>query len=156
MGLLDKFKKITKKEDKAPVKKVVAKDIKEKAPAGLKLKEDSQAPVSGKEKEIKAKKGKKEDTQNAYKVLVKPLITEKATYLASLGKYCFAVSKDSNKIEIKKAIKALYGVEAKDINIINQKGKRVTYGRVRGKTKSWKKAIITLKPGDKIELYEGV
>ncbi|MFC1599130.1 50S ribosomal protein L23, partial [Patescibacteria group bacterium] len=107
-------------------------------------------------KDVKVKRSKKEDTKNAYKVLLKPLITEKATDLVEQNKYSFAVALQTNKIEVKKAIKALYGVEPISVNIIRMRGKRVGYGRISGKRKNWKKAIITLKAGDKIEVYEGV
>ncbi|OGY41400.1 MAG: 50S ribosomal protein L23 [Candidatus Buchananbacteria bacterium RBG_13_36_9] len=89
-------------------------------------------------------------------MLIKPLITEKATHLVTQNKYSFAVAKSVNKNEVKKAIEGLYGVEPIDINIINVRGKFVRYGRTFGKKKNWKKAIITLKPGDKIDIYEGV
>jgi large subunit ribosomal protein L23 len=106
------------------------------------------------------KKGKsdviKGKTAQAYKVLVKPLVTEKASDLGVLNKYVFAIAVGMNKIEVKKAIRTIYKVEPVKINIANFKGKNVRYGRVKGKTKSWKKAVVTLKPGDKIEVYEGV
>jgi len=164
MGLLDKFKKKVKvgKEDKkiAPVKKEETKPaLKEKGDySSLKPKGEADSkPVSGiKEKVEKTTKKSKTDTKDAYKVLIRPLITEKATYLATYNKYCFEVSTRSNKIEIKRAIKSLYGVDPIDVNIVNMRGKRVRYGRISGKKKNWKKAVISLKKGDKIELYEGV
>ncbi|MGC9049085.1 MAG: 50S ribosomal protein L23 [Patescibacteria group bacterium] len=87
----------------------------------------------------------------AHRILIKPIITEKATGLETLNKYVFEVSPRTNKIEIKKAIKELYNVEPLKIQIINIKGKFVRYGRARGKTKNWKKAIVTLKRGEKID-----
>lgn len=90
-------------------------------------------------------------TQIAHQVLIKPIITEKATALETQNKYVFEVSPRANKIEIKKAIKELYNLEPIKIQIINVKGKSVRYGKARGKTKNWKKAIITLKKGEKIE-----
>ena len=61
-----------------------------------------------------------------------------------------------NKVEVKKAIRTIYNVEPIKVNIANFSGKSVRYGRIKGKTKNWKKAIVTLKQGDKIEVYEGV
>ncbi|MDD2806926.1 MAG: 50S ribosomal protein L23 [Patescibacteria group bacterium] len=90
------------------------------------------------------------------KVLIKPLITEKATHLAVINKYVFAINPKMNKVEVKKAIRAVYKVDPIKINISNFSGKAVRYGKTSGKTKSWKKAIVTLKAGDKIEVYEGV
>jgi len=165
MGLLDRFKKNTdKKEDKKVKQPKQAKQQKEEKKdnakkegySSLKSKTDpGLQPVPAKEG-AKVKRTKKQDTKDAYKVLIRPLITEKATELVSQNKYAFEVSKNTNKVEIKKAMKALYGVDALDVNIVNMRGKKVRSGRITGKKKNWKKAIITLKPGDKIEIYEGV
>lgn len=108
----------------------------------------------------KTKKSKskidKQDTKEAYKVLVKALITEKASYLKSENKYLFEVSSDTNKNEIKKAVYHVYGVWPIKVNVSNLGGKNKRYGRNTGVTKARKKAIVTLKQGDNIELYEGV
>lgn len=90
------------------------------------------------------------------RLLVRPVITEKATDLAADNKYAFVVEKSANKIEIAKAIKAVYGVEPMAVNMINMQGKKVARGRIRGQRKDWKKAIVTLKKGDTISIYEGV
>jgi large subunit ribosomal protein L23 len=87
-------------------------------------------------------------------VLIKPIITEKASSFGELNKYVFEVTPRANKFEIKKAIQAVYGFTPAKVNIISVKGRKVRYGRIQGRTKAWKKAIITLKPGDRIELYE--
>lgn len=164
MSFLDRFKK-KKTEDKKEkselkLKEKKAKPVKEKETkeySTLQAKAETGMPAAPvKVKEGKTTKRKKEDTKDAYKVLIRPLVTEKATDLAVLNKYCFEVAQNANKIEIKKAIKSLYGLEPVDIKIINLRGKRIRYGRVSGKKKNWKKAIITLKQGDKIEIYEGV
>jgi len=89
-------------------------------------------------------------------VLVKPLITEKSSFLSPYGQYVFEVSLKTNKVEIAKAIERVYGVKPVSVNIVRVRGKKVRYGKTLGETKKWKKAIITLKPGDKIEVYEGV
>ena len=98
----------------------------------------------------------KTDTKNAYKILVKPLITEKAAYLKAENKYLFEVSMKATKNEVKKAVFHVYGVWPSDVNIIISKGKEVRYGKHHGKTKDRKKAMVTLKKGDAIEIYEGV
>lgn len=85
-------------------------------------------------------------------ILIRPIITEKSTFLEKEGKYVFEVSPKANKIEIKKAIEEIYKVKPIKINIIKVKGKTVRYGRTSGRTKSWKKAIVTLKKGEKIDL----
>ncbi|MCX6743491.1 MAG: 50S ribosomal protein L23 [Candidatus Parcubacteria bacterium] len=165
MGFFDKFKKklATKskeeKKDKAkktsPVKVAESKEIRKKEVTkytSLKAKTEGTSPV----KDIKEKKAKKDETKDAYRILLKPLVTEKATDLVSQNKYSFIVAKQANKIEIKKAIKALYGLKPLAVNIVYMRGKIVQYGHASGKKKNWKKAVITLKAGDKIEIYEGV
>ncbi len=148
MGILNTFKKKTKDTDKKEeVKKVDTKAKKEAKPEKKK-----EAVVSKKEKSPKVKKAK----GNAYRVLVKPLITEKVTDLGMYNKYAFEITLDTNKQEVKKAIQEVYGVTPTSVNIINMKGKAVRFGRVTGRTKKWKKAIITLKKDDKIEVYQGV
>lgn len=89
-------------------------------------------------------------------ILVKPLVTEKASSLGSLNKYVFAVHPKVNKVEIKKEIKKMYNVNPQHVNIVTMRGRLVRYGRTTGTTKKWKKAIITLKPGQSIEVYKGV
>ncbi|PIR66667.1 MAG: 50S ribosomal protein L23 [Parcubacteria group bacterium CG10_big_fil_rev_8_21_14_0_10_36_14] len=91
-----------------------------------------------------------------YRVLLKPLITEKISDMAVLGKYAFQIKMDANKIMVKKAVSALYGVKVRDVRIVNVLGKSVRYGRHTGKRSDWKKAIVTLAPGEKLEIYEGV
>lgn len=98
----------------------------------------------------------KSDTKDAYKVLVKPLISEKAAHLKLQNKYLFQVSSSTTKNEIKKAIFHVYGVWPIEVNVINIKGKKVRYGKSQGITKDKKKAVITLKSGDSMEVYEGV
>lgn len=150
MGFFDRFKKTTggKKEPKV---------AKAKPATTLKPKAEASAPISLKEKKAaKTAKVKKDDTKNAYRVLISPVVTEKATTLVSENKYEFEVADNTNKIEVKKAIKSVYGFEPLDVNIINVRGKKTIYGRVEGKRRNWKKAIVTLKKGDKIEIYEGV
>ncbi len=115
----------------------------------------SEAPV----KTVKSTDGKAKKTvkvSDAYQVLVKPLVTEKATNLAASNKYVFIVSEKANKISIAKAIEALYGVKPVKVNIANVSGKRVTRGRIRGQRKDWRKAVVTLAAGQSIKIYEGV
>jgi large subunit ribosomal protein L23 len=85
------------------------------------------------------------------------LITEKNTALqAPLGKYAFEVADGANKEQIKQAVEKAFNVGVTQVNVMTISGKR---RRMRGRiimTQPWKKAIVTLKPGDKIELFEGV
>jgi len=92
----------------------------------------------------------------AHRVLVRPLVTEKAANFGILNKYSFVVTGQSNKLEVAKAIQAVYGVKPVAINIICVKGKAVARGRIKGRRSDLKKAIVTLKKGDVIKIYEGV
>lgn len=94
-------------------------------------------------------------------ILIKPLITEKMTNLtADQGKYGFLVNTNSNKIEIAKAVEKKFNVHVEKVRTLNHSGKTKTQfrksGRFSGKTASYKKAIITLKKGETIELFEQV
>ena len=96
-----------------------------------------------------------------HQVLIKPLITEKMTNLsADEGKYGFIVNPKSNKVEIAKAIEKKFQVKVIEVKTLNYSGKTKTQfrknGRYTGKTSKYKKAIITLKEGDTIELFEQV
>ncbi|MFH1232487.1 MAG: 50S ribosomal protein L23 [Patescibacteria group bacterium] len=92
----------------------------------------------------------------AYNVLQKPLVTEKVTNLGICNKYVFVVANDTNKVEVAKAINQIYGVKPVKVNIIKMIGKATRSGKVSGKRKDWKKAIVTLSKGETIKIYEGV
>ncbi|MEJ2103512.1 MAG: 50S ribosomal protein L23 [Ignavibacteriaceae bacterium] len=96
-----------------------------------------------------------------HQILISPLITEKMTNIsADSGKYGFLVNPKANKIQIAKAIEQKFNVHVIDVKTINHPGKMKTQfrksGRFTGKTAKFKKAIITLKEGEKIELFEEV
>lgn len=92
----------------------------------------------------------------AHRVLVRPLITEKAANFGVLNKYAFVVTENANKVEVAKAVLAVYGVKPVNVNIVCVKGKAVARGRIKGRRSDLKKAIVTLKKGDTIQIYEGV
>jgi large subunit ribosomal protein L23 len=91
----------------------------------------------------------------AHKVLVEPWVTEETTRIGEYNKYVFKVVKDADKKSIKKAVEGLYGVEVTSVNTINIPRKKRIRGRVTGWKSGYKKAIVTLKEGDKIEFFEG-
>jgi len=93
---------------------------------------------------------------HVYDILQKPVITEKTAILGENGKYTFKIRKDANKRHVKEAVEKAFKVTVLAVNIINVPGKRRRVGRQRVLTQSWKKAVVTLKAGQKIELYEGV
>lgn len=72
------------------------------------------------------------------------------------NKYCFKVAKDANKIEIKNAIEEIFKVTVVNVNTVNVHGKMKRMGRTQGMTASWKKAVVTLREGDSIEVFEGL
>ena len=91
-----------------------------------------------------------------YQVLRRPLITEKNAALQAQGKYAFEVAREANKHQIKQAVETAFKVEVTAVNVMTVPGKERRVGRQIVLTQSWKKAIVTLKSGDKIELFEGV
>lgn len=90
-------------------------------------------------------------------IIIKPVITEKSMDELQNGKYTFKVAKNANKIEIKKAVEALFGVEVAKVNTLNINGKAKRVGRFEGRTSDWKKAVVTLTEDSKtIEFFEGM
>jgi len=93
------------------------------------------------------------ETGHAYKVLVRPLVTEKTTALQQLGQYAFEVARDANKMEVRKAVKAVYGVTPTSVRVITVLGKPVRSRTGKSRRSSWRKAMVTLKKGDRIDLF---
>ncbi len=91
-----------------------------------------------------------------YEVLRRPVITEKGTVLQSQNKYAFEVAGGANKPQIKQAVEKAFGVKVTAVNVMTMRGKMRRVGRRQVLTPSWRKAVVTLKPGDKIEIFEGV
>jgi large subunit ribosomal protein L23 len=90
-------------------------------------------------------------------VLVHPLLTEKMMVLQDeRNQYGFVVAKAANKLEIKSAVEKQFNVTVEDVRTMNVIGKLKRQGKFVGRRSSWKKAVITLKQGDRIELVEGV
>ena len=92
----------------------------------------------------------------SHEILVRPIITEKNTMLSEQGKYAFEVLPNVNKIEIKRAVEEVFKVKVAAVNVIRVPGKQRRMGRTSGMTRSWKKAVVTLQPGERIELFQGV
>jgi large subunit ribosomal protein L23 len=105
------------------------------------------------------------------KIVLKPLLTEKGTHLKDTGgrttaqveeggevrrKLLFEVASDANKISIRRAVERLFGVKVADVHTQIVRGKEKRRGRMVGRTPNWKKAIVTLHEGEKIEFFEGV
>jgi large subunit ribosomal protein L23 len=99
-------------------------------------------------------------TLEASQVILRPVISEKSMDETHRGKYTFRVSEDSNKLQIKDAVEELFKVKVVAVNVLTTKAKEKSRNRRRGKvqgwTSPWKKAVVTLVAGDKIEFFEGV
>ena len=87
-------------------------------------------------------------------ILIRPLITEKTTQLMADGKYTFVVDKRADKTQIGKAVAKVFNVHVKGVNTVNVTGKKKRMGRTEGKRADYKKAIVTLAPGESIEFFE--
>jgi large subunit ribosomal protein L23 len=91
-----------------------------------------------------------------YAVLIRPIITEKSTVLTGLDKYVFEVDIRANKNQIKEAVQLAFSVRVAEVNTMTMKGKPKRFGRKVVNRPDWKKAVVTLVAGDKIELFEGI
>ena len=91
-----------------------------------------------------------------YEVLRRPLVTEKATLLQESNKYAFQVANTVNKLQIKEAVEQAFKVKVAEVNVMTIPGKTRRMGKREVTSSPWKKAIVTLKPGYKITLFEGV
>lgn len=91
----------------------------------------------------------------AREIIIRPIISEKSYRLVEENKYCFEVDKRANKPQISRAVEEIFAVKVRKVNVIPVRGKMKRRGRVVGQTRSWKKAIVTLREGDRIEVFEG-
>ncbi len=92
-----------------------------------------------------------------YEVLKRPLLTEKSNLQSDTeNRYTFSVDVRANKLQIKEAVEKAFNVQVLAVNVINVRGKRRRLGRQEGRTANWKKAIVTLSAGQRIQLFEGV
>lgn len=137
MAFLDRFKKSNKKKEKSPAK---AEQLAEQNKPEVKL----------------SSKADKKVVPQVYQIIKEPHITEKAGFLTDQNKYVFKVSFKANKVEIKKIIEALYGVKVEKVHLIHSAPKKRRLGRSEGwrhgLKRGFRKAIITLAKGEKIEL----
>jgi len=133
MALLDKFKK---KEDKP--KKEETKEVKKDTSVvkSAPTKDDAIAGVH----------------QKNYGILKDPYITEKSSMLGVYNQYVFKVVKEANKIDVKNAVENIFGVKVLNVAMLNMPGKKVRLGAHTGRRKGFKKAVVTLKQGDKIDI----
>lgn len=145
MGLFKKLKSIFKP------KKVEKPKPKPEKPAKKPVKKPIPKPKE-KVEVVKRPPVKKKDLREIYKILKEPHISEKATVLTDQNKYVFKIMPRANKVETKKAVENLYGVRVKGVNIVNVHRKRRVLRGVEGFKTGYKKAIVTLEKGEKIEI----
>jgi large subunit ribosomal protein L23 len=94
---------------------------------------------------------------HVYEIIKRPIDTEKTRYQAEGGKYTFEVDRRANKHQVKEAVEQIFDVEVLYVNTINVPAKRGRYGRrIVTRKPAWKKAIVTLAPGERIDIFEGV
>jgi large subunit ribosomal protein L23 len=155
MSFLDRFTKPFKKKSLAPKlpKSAADEDTSAKKPVA-KTSEPSKKADAPK-KEITQASTAAEASRYA-DVLVKPHVSEKAAHLAGQGIYVFDVPLGANKVEIRKAVEALYKVEVTNVRTQRGIGKLISRGRIFGSRNDWKKALVELKKGQTINLVEGV
>ncbi len=134
MGLFNRLQKKTNPAVKSESKKESAKEA---APIGI---SSAQSRAGGMRATL----------------LLTPHVSEKAAKLSSGGTYVFNVPVASNKVEIRKSVEALYGVNVVSVRMIRGIGKVVSRGKIVGHRNRWKKALVTVKSGQKIDLHEGV
>jgi len=146
MGLLDRW---SKKATKAQLDETTNKT--EDTPVAAKKTTKVTSTVKDEKVKVETKVSSIAD-----KVLLRPLVTEKAAIAGSRNQYGFIVAKDATKTGIKKAIESIYGVKPLAVNVINVSGKEVRFGRSLGRRSDYKKALVTLPQGKSINIHEGV
>ncbi|HLG23125.1 MAG TPA: 50S ribosomal protein L23 [Candidatus Manganitrophaceae bacterium] len=93
---------------------------------------------------------------NRHDLIIRPILTEKSTALREAeNKYSFVVRRDANRQEVKRAVEEALNVKVDKVHILNVIGKEKRLNRFVGKRPDWKKAIVTLKAGEKLDLFEG-
>lgn len=93
---------------------------------------------------------------DARSIIRRPIVTEKTTRLMEKNKYCFVVDLRANKNQIKQAVEEIFKVKVLAVNTMRILGKWKRMGRSEGKRPDWKKAVVTLAPGSRIQFFEGV
>ena len=91
----------------------------------------------------------------AHDIIIRPIMTEKSSSLMEQNKYTFEVHKSANKIQIRQAVEQIFKVKVLSVNTLNVSAKPKRMGAFLGKTRSWKKAVVTLQAGEHIKFFEG-
>jgi large subunit ribosomal protein L23 len=93
---------------------------------------------------------------DASQVIIRPVVSEKSFVQAEIGKYTFRVHDDAHKTQIRQAIEQLFDVRVRDVRTVSVKSKPKRRGLYSGRTRTWKKAIVQLSPGDTIPIFQGL
>ena len=93
---------------------------------------------------------------DASQVVIRPVVSEKSFVQAEIGKYTFRVHDDAHKTQIRQAIEQLFDVRVRDVRTVSVKSKPKRRGVYAGRTRTWKKAIVQLAPGDTIPIFQGL
>ena len=89
-------------------------------------------------------------------VIIRPVVSEKSYVLASAGKYTFRIHPDAHKTQVRQAVEALFDVHVEEVRTISVKSKPKRRGTTRGRTRSWKKAIVQVRAGESIPIFVGL
>jgi large subunit ribosomal protein L23 len=93
---------------------------------------------------------------DASQVIIRPVVSEKSFVLAELGKYTFRVHDKAHKTQIRQAIEQLFDVKVVDVRTVSMRSKPKRRGYTSGKTRQWKKAIVQVREGDTIPIFQGL
>jgi len=93
---------------------------------------------------------------DASQVIIRPVVSEKSFVQAEIGKYTFRVHADAHKTQIRQAVEQLFDVKVRDVRTVSVKSKPKRRGVYSGRTRTWKKAIVQLAPGDTIPIFQGL
>ena len=89
-------------------------------------------------------------------IIIRPVVSEKSYVLAAAGKYTFRVHADAHKTHIRQAVEALFDVHVVEVRTMSVKSKPKRRGAIQGRTRKWKKAIVQVRPGDTIPIFQGL
>ena len=138
-------------KDNDEKKKDAAKEKKQNIVADAKKEDKKSEKKDKKKKKVSADLKKKSDLVNS--IILKPTISERAMNQQMMGKYVFEVSQKANKKTVAEAVEALYGVDVLGVNLMNYKQKNKSFRNYRGKQKAVKNAIVSIKEGQEIKLF---
>lgn len=156
MGLLDKIKQNKTEKKSADEKKAedVSKSAVEKKPASSPSDDAKKKPAKKAAAKKPATTGVR--TQDAYRILLRPMLSEKTTMQEGRGQYTFVVADTATKVQVKDAVKAVYGIRPAKVNMMHVEGKSMRFGKYRGRRSDFKKAVVIMPKGTKIDIHEGV